>query len=678
MRKHLLLTSLLLLCCTVPSLAQVWSYAYGGPGSELGKFIEPTADGGFYVAGTQSTVVQGPERFYVARFDAAGSLLWEKSYGKTGSTHTIFAFSKTLDGGFLIGGFTGVQNSGTESALMYRGDSAGNVVFERDVNYSDSDHWHVLLERAEGGYYMGGHTDSKGDPSGDMWLQKLDEDRNVVWEKVYNRNTAEHSHSGLIASDGDVVLLGHTVVGSREKYWVAKVDTSGTIRWQKVFGSVPNDHDSPYKTFETREGNFAFIGGSSTPNQPLGTMWLLVVDPSGNIVVDKHFGAVGGQTFAWSGRQTSDGGFILAGHTNYRTRGQLDMIVVKTDALGNQEWERTYGGTGYDYAFDVIEVADGYIAAGYTGSPSIMTGGGGDLYIVKIAKQTQALPTTVVLTTPSNGAVNQPVNTRLAWSAATGASRYELQLAFDSTFESTVYSDTNVAATADTVPALSNGMRYFWRVRAINAVGEGPWSNVWSFATALPLPSAVVLLSPTHGESTASTDITLTWEAAQPNVEKYWLETSSTQTFTTRGTDTNIVGTSTPYNGLERGRTYWWRVKARNSSGWGPFSEPRSFTVSPTTAVTGELTSTSATMSVWPNPTRSTVSVRVSLSSPSDVAVVMADVTGRTVLSMPIGYRSAGEHRLALDVSSIAPGAYTLVLRTAAGPVAVQNVTVVR
>lgn len=677
MRKSLRLTCLLLLCCTVPSLAQVWSYAYGGAGSELGKFIEPTSDGGFYVAGTQSAVSQGPERFYVARFNAAGALLWEKSYGKTGSTHTIFAFSKTSDDGFLIGGFTGVQNSGTESALMYRADSAGNVVFERDVNYSDSDHWHVLLERPEGGYYMGGHTDSRGDPSGDMWLQKLDESRAVIWEKVYNRNTSEHAHSGVIARDGDVVLLGHTAVGGREKYWVTKVDTTGTIRWQKVFGSVPNDHDSPYKTFETREGNFAFIGGSSTPNQPLGTMWLLVVDAIGNIVIDKHYGAAGGQTFSWSGRQTSDGGFILAGHTNYRTRGQLDMIVVKTDALGNQEWERTYGGTGYDYAFDVIEVADGYIAAGYTGSPSIMTGGGGDLYIVKIAKETQALPTTVVLRTPTNGAVNQPSNARLAWNAVSGASRYELQVALDSTFESKVYADTNIAATADTLAALTSGMRYFWRIRAINSVGAGPWSNIWSFATALPLPSAVVLLSPAHGEST-STDVTLTWEAAQPNVEKYWLETSSTQAFTTRGTDTNIVGTSTPYNGLERGRTYWWRVKARNSSGWGPFSQPRSFTVSPTTAVTGELATTSSNMTVWPNPVSSNASVRFSLSSPSDVVVVIADVTGRTVLSMPVGYRSTGEHRLMLDASSIAPGAYALVLRNSAGIVAVQGLSVVR
>jgi len=164
---------------------QEWTRGVGGPGRECGRFVEPTADGGFAVAGTRTPRAGASfEEFWVARFDSTGQLMWEKTYGHTGVTHTIFTFSATRDGGFMIGGFTGQQFSGTESALMYRIDSLGNIEWEYDVNYNDSDHWHLLIERRTGGYYFGGHTDSKDDPSGDMWLVRLDEDRNVLWEKT--------------------------------------------------------------------------------------------------------------------------------------------------------------------------------------------------------------------------------------------------------------------------------------------------------------------------------------------------------------------------------------------------------------------------------------------------------------------------------------------------------------
>lgn len=679
MHRILLLTGILLVSCTVPSWAQIWERAYGGSGSEIGKFIEPTRDGGFFIAGTQSEFSNGPERFWVARFDADGNMLWDTTYGNPGMTHTLFAFSRTSDGGFLAGGFTGVQGSGSESALMYRADSNGRVMFENDVNYNDSDHWHLLLERVEGGYYMGGHTDSKGDARGDMWLQKLDETRQVIWEKVYNRNTGEHAHSGVITSDGGVILLGHTEAGGREKFWAVKVDSAGTIQWQKVFSSAAANHDSPYKVFETAEGNFAFIGGSGDPNSGLGTMWLLVVNPAGTIVIDKHYGAASGSTFSWSGRQTSDGGFILAGHTNYRTRGQLDMIVVKTDASGNQEWEEKYGGTGYDYGFDVIEVIDGYVVAGYTGSGSLMVGGGGDVYVVKIEKRVIVAPDAVTLRTPVNSAANQAVKTRLTWSAAVDATRYEVQVATDSSFSSIAYRDTTEATTADTAAGLMTGSRYFWRVRGINTAGAGPWSVVWSFTTAVPLPAAVILLSPETGANVPLAGIDLVWQGGQSDVDRYWLDVGPNSSFTTKSSDTGLTSTSWSTIGLEAGRTYWWRVRAHNSAGWGPFSGARSFTVVATTSATEERATIGAHFAVAPNPATDAIEVRFNLESSGEATLTLRDQVGNRVASFAGGYRGRGEHLLSLDVSTLASGVYLVLLEAGDGRhLGIQRISIVR
>jgi hypothetical protein len=679
MVKSLLPACLLILYCTVPSSAQVWSRAYGGPGSELGKFIEPASDGGFYVAGTQSTVQQGPERFYVARFDSNGTRLWEKTYGKAGMTHTLFAFSTTSDGGFMVGGFTGVQFSGTESALMYRADSNGTVVFENDVDYSDSDHWHLLLERPEGGYYMGGHTDSKGDSRGDMWLQKLDAQRQVIWEKVYNRNTGEHAHSGVITRDGGVMLLGHTEAGGREKYWAVKVDSAGAIQWQKVFGSQAANHDSPYKVFETTEGNFAFIGGSSDPNSNVGTMWLLVVDPDGGVVIDKHYGDAAAQTFSWSGRQTSDSGYILAGYTTYRTRGQTDLMVVKTDPQGNQEWAEKYGGTGYDYAFDVIEVPSGYIAAGYTGSSTIMTGGGGDLYVVKVAKRIVVAPAAVSLSAPANNAVNQPVDTRLRWAAAAAATRYEIQVATDSAFGSITHTDQNVAGTIDTALGLAGATQYYWRVRAINSAGAGPWSQIWVFTTALPLPAAVVLVSPASGSTVSGTSAELVWSAAVPAVDRYRVDLGPSATFTSWSSDTSITGTSTTLSGLEPGRTYWWRVKAHNGAGWGAFSEARSFIVPTTTSAPYESDERSLSHRVAPNPAVDRVTLRYTLAHGGQATIAIIDDRGLTLTIVHDNQDGPGERQQTIDLSSLPQGVYAVrIVSSTDGAVQTARVTVVR
>jgi len=85
------------------------------------------------------------------------------------------------------------------------------------------------------------------------------------------------------------------------------------------------------------------------------------------------------EDYAYSVQQTSDGGYIVAGQTSSFGAGLDDIFLIKTDANGNVQWAKTYGGIHGDYASSVQQTSDGgYIVAGATGSF-----GASDIFLIK-------------------------------------------------------------------------------------------------------------------------------------------------------------------------------------------------------------------------------------------------------------------------------------------------------
>ena len=105
------------------------------------------------------------------------------------------------------------------------------------------------------------------------------------------------------------------------------------------------------------------------------------------IVWDKTFGGSRLDTLPYI-QQTSDGGYIVAGSTQSNSgdisngnNGDVDYWILKLDESGNKVWDKTLGGSSYDCATSIRQTSDGgYILAGYTGSYGA---GGFDMYLVR-------------------------------------------------------------------------------------------------------------------------------------------------------------------------------------------------------------------------------------------------------------------------------------------------------
>jgi hypothetical protein len=115
---------------------------------------------------------------------------------------------------------------------------------------------------------------------------------------------------------------------------------------------------------------------------------------------------------------------------------------------------------------------------------------------------------------------------------------------------------------------------YMWRVQARNVSGAGEWSDTWSF-TSLPYPDTVQLLLPANQSVLIDSAISMTWMQAGPGVQVYHLELYRGGSLIT--SDSSLTDTVMALTDPRCCVTYAWRVRARNASGWGPWSATRQF-----------------------------------------------------------------------------------------------------
>ena len=99
---------------------------------------------------------------------------------------------------------------------------------------------------------------------------------------------------------------------------------------------------------------------------------------------DRTYGG-SGRDAAWSLIQTTDGGYAVAGDTRSKGAGGVDFWVIKLDEQGNRVWDRIYGGSDDDWAYSFIQTTDGgYAVAGHTKSYGA---GDGDFWVIKLDKK---------------------------------------------------------------------------------------------------------------------------------------------------------------------------------------------------------------------------------------------------------------------------------------------------
>jgi hypothetical protein len=147
-------------------------------------------------------------------------------------------------------------------------------------------------------------------------------------------------------------------------------------RWERNYGGTGDDYG--YSVQQTTDGGY-IVAGTTRSFGSAGQVYLIKTNASGDTLWTKTYGGAS-DDIGRSVRQTSDGGYIVAGYTESFGNDE-QVYLIKTNAFGNTLWTRTYGGASADRAFSVQQTSDGgYAVAGYTAS---FGHGGVDIYLIK-------------------------------------------------------------------------------------------------------------------------------------------------------------------------------------------------------------------------------------------------------------------------------------------------------
>ncbi|HEU4718687.1 MAG TPA: T9SS type A sorting domain-containing protein [Bacteroidia bacterium] len=354
--------------------------AIGGPGQDEAIYAETTTDGGYVIVGwTTSYGVWGWD-IYLVKTDSLGAIEWTKTYGANGDEVDCFV-QQTTDGGFIITARSNSFGAGSTDVYLIKTDPAGNLQWTKTIGGSDWDEGHAVLQTPDGGYIHTGYTRSFGAGGDDVYLMKNDSAGNLLWTKTYGGAGDEHGHFIQQTIDGGYIIGGETnsFGAGGWDYYLVKFDVSGNLQWSKTYGSPGDDHGWSVQQVPSDSGYI--IGGFTNGYGTEGEDALLIrTDAGGNVTWSKTYGGASADE-AYAVHLCSDGGFIIAGNTKSFGAGNTDVYLVKTDRNGNAQWSKTYGGSGNDACQSVQQTNDGgFLIAGYTTSFGM---GGADFYMIK-------------------------------------------------------------------------------------------------------------------------------------------------------------------------------------------------------------------------------------------------------------------------------------------------------
>lgn len=337
----------------------LWTKTFGGSNSDRGSSVDITADSGYIITGNNGYDI------WLIKTNANGDEIWNQTFSEN-----YFSKGKsviqTADNGYIITGFTGSSTYGDIDIWLIKTNPDGIEEWSNIFIGSDMESGESVIQTSDGGYIITGFAGSYEDRFNAL-LIKTDSNGNEEWYQTYGESNFGTSYSVQQTIDGGYIMTGFAGSFSNGDSDVClfKTDSNGNEEWNQTFGGYTRE--GGHSVQQTSDSGYIIAGYTDDWGYD-SDIWLIKTDSEGQEEWNQTFG---GDLWdiSYCIQQTIDDGFIVAGVTTSYGNGSNDIWLIKIDSQGNEEWNRTFGGSNTEYGRSIKQTLDGgFIVIGWTRS----------------------------------------------------------------------------------------------------------------------------------------------------------------------------------------------------------------------------------------------------------------------------------------------------------------------
>jgi hypothetical protein len=277
-----------------------WEKSFGFSGHDHSYDIIQTQDGGYFFIGFlditaaradgydekgQFLTRHGVGEFWGTKIDAQGNVQWRNYFGGTNNDRA-HAVVQSNDGGFVMAGFSESNDfdisdtKGSYDFWVVKITSTGDLIWERSFGGSGIEISYDIAKTTDNGYVITGNTFSndtdvsKNNGESDVWLIKLDDNGNLIWEKTLGGTQFDAAQGVYTSLDGGFLIAGNSKSSDLDTdanmgendLWVIKTDDNGALIWQQTFGGA--DLDYGFDVIENTDKSVLVVGESTSEDFP--------------------------------------------------------------------------------------------------------------------------------------------------------------------------------------------------------------------------------------------------------------------------------------------------------------------------------------------------------------------------------------------------------------------------
>ena len=354
-----------------------WIATLGGGNNEIDYSVAVGSDGSLFITGYTQSAGAGSSDVLLAKYDASGELQWQRTLG--GSAGDLgYSVAVGSDGSAYVAGYTNSDGAGGSDILLAKYNASGALHWQRTLGGIASEPGYAVAVASDGSVYVGGSTNSAGVGGSDALLAKFNASGVLQWQRTLGGSNAEFGYSIAVGSDGSVYFSGSTasIGAGGSDALLAKFNASGALQWQRILGGSANESGN---SVVIGSDGAVYVGGYTSSIGAGGNDALLIkYDASGALQWQRTLGG-NSHDYGPSIAIGSDGAVYVGGYASSEGAGGDDALLARYDASGALQWQRTLGGSGTDQARSIAIGPGGAI---YLGGWTNSSGAGGNDFMI--------------------------------------------------------------------------------------------------------------------------------------------------------------------------------------------------------------------------------------------------------------------------------------------------------